>query len=102
MSVNDEILYAGSDSFWDVGGYKDTVKRCEDGLSLTQKLSALVQERADIEKHYATELKEWSKKWNKFLETGIIKIYSSYFISLSFPASCKWFSMYLYITVLCF
>lgn len=70
MSANDELDTAGTDSFWDVGGYKETVKRCEEGLFLNQKLSAMVQERADIEKHYATELKEWSKKWNKFLESG--------------------------------
>jgi hypothetical protein len=70
MSISEEALSAGTDSFWDVGGYKDTVKRCEEGLFLSQKLGAMVQERADIEKHYATELKEWSKKWNKFLESG--------------------------------
>jgi hypothetical protein len=32
---------------------------------------ALIQERSDIEKTYAKNLKGWSKKWNDLIEKGI-------------------------------
>jgi hypothetical protein len=30
----------------------------------------LIQDRAEIEKHYAKSLKAWSKKWNDAIEKG--------------------------------
>jgi len=60
----------GSDSFWEPGNYKRTTKRIDDGERLCKDLIALVQERANIEKEFAKQLKQWSGKWNNLIEKG--------------------------------
>lgn len=55
-----------------VGNYKRTTKRIEDGNRLCDDLMKLVSERAEIEKMYAKSLKEWAKKWNNIIEKGEI------------------------------
>jgi len=67
---SDDGTMAGSDSFWEPGNYKRTTKRIEDGEKLCRDLILLVQERANIEKEYAKQLKTWSTKWNKVIEQG--------------------------------
>ncbi|SPP88177.1 protein kinase C and casein kinase II substrate protein 3 isoform X1 [Drosophila guanche] len=67
---DDQLLQAGSDSFWEPGNYKRTTKRIEDGYKLCNDLQQLIQERADIEKGYAKSLRAWSKKWGDFIEKG--------------------------------
>ncbi|KAJ8023936.1 Protein kinase C and casein kinase substrate in neurons protein 1 [Holothuria leucospilota] len=57
-------------SFWEVGQYRRTVKRLDDGYEMCNKLMMLLQERAEIEKKYAKSLKQWSKKWNEIIEKG--------------------------------
>lgn len=90
---SDDLLQAGSDSFWELGNYKRTTKRIEDGykwvtctffncvsiftsppLRLCTDLSTLIQERADIEKSYSKSLKAWSKKWSELIEKGTYHI----------------------------
>ena len=61
---------AKSDSFWEPGNYKRTVKRSEDGFKLCNDLISLIQERAEAEKNYAKSLKTWSKKWSEIIEKG--------------------------------
>ncbi|XP_074659847.1 protein kinase C and casein kinase substrate in neurons protein 1-like isoform X3 [Tubulanus polymorphus] len=70
MSVSDESIQPTSDSFFEVGNYKYTIKRIDDGYKLCNDLMALIQERADIEKAYAKNLKTWSKKWNDAIDKG--------------------------------
>ena len=43
----------------------------QDGHKLCSDLVTLIQERADIEKHYAKSLKAWSTKWNGLIEKGM-------------------------------
>ncbi|XP_071453206.1 protein kinase C and casein kinase substrate in neurons protein 1 isoform X2 [Hetaerina americana] len=69
-SAEDNLLVAGSDSFWEPGNYKRTTRRVEDGFKLCGDLEKLVQERADLEKGYAKGLRAWSKKWNDLIEKG--------------------------------
>merc|ERR1711902_214689 len=44
--------------------------RIEDGNKLCTDLMTLVSERADIEKSYARQLKQWAAKWNNIIEKG--------------------------------
>ncbi|XP_069997805.1 protein kinase C and casein kinase substrate in neurons protein 1 isoform X8 [Penaeus vannamei] len=67
---DENAIYASTDSFWEVGNYKRTTKRIEDGNRLCDDLMKLVSERAEIEKMYAKNLKEWAKKWNNIIEKG--------------------------------
>merc|ERR1712066_1192655 len=71
MGSEDNFMTAGgSDSFWEPGNYKRTTKRIEDGNKLCTELMTLVSERADIEKSYARQLKQWAAKWNNIIEKG--------------------------------
>lgn len=68
---SDENLYSAStDSFWDVGNFKRTVKRIDDGAKLCDEFMKLVVERANIEAKYAFKLKAWSKKWEECVRSG--------------------------------
>lgn len=67
---DENAIYTSTDSFWEIGNYKRTTKRIEDGNRLCDDLMKLVAERAEIEKMYAKSLKEWAKKWNNIIEKG--------------------------------
>lgn len=69
---SDEALQVTSDtdSFWEPGNYKRTTKRTEDGFKLCNDLVLLLQERSEIEKSYAKNLRAWSKKWHELIEKG--------------------------------
>jgi len=68
--TSDDIVQASSDSFWEVDGYRRTVKRVEDGSVQCAELMKMTQERADIERDYAKRLKLWTKKWNDNFDRG--------------------------------
>lgn len=83
MSVNQDLVPYDDDvsrSFWDIGGYKPTLKRVADGYQLCNELTSLIRERSEIENKYAASLRSWNKKWADHIGKGehLLAVYVLY------------------------
>ncbi|KAM4652869.1 protein kinase C and casein kinase substrate in neurons protein 1-like [Discoglossus pictus] len=59
-----------TDSFWRPNNYSSTVKRMEDGYRLCDEIVACFQDRAKIEKQYALQMEEWTRKWKPLVDSS--------------------------------
>ncbi|CAI9581911.1 unnamed protein product [Staurois parvus] len=59
-----------NDSFWMPNNYGPTVKRTEDGHRLCDEIIACFQDRAKIEKQYALQMGEWTRKWKPLVDSS--------------------------------
>ncbi|XP_077313233.1 protein kinase C and casein kinase substrate in neurons protein 1-like isoform X2 [Lithobates pipiens] len=59
-----------NDSFWMPNNYSTTVKRTEDGYRLCDEIIACFQDRAKIEKQYALQMDEWTRKWKPLVDSS--------------------------------
>ncbi|VDK37681.1 unnamed protein product [Taenia asiatica] len=58
-------------SFWEPHQYSRTVKRAENANKLCSELALMIQERADIEKAYAANLRKFAARLEMFTRTGL-------------------------------
>ncbi|CAH8491824.1 unnamed protein product [Heterobilharzia americana] len=62
---------SGASSFWECREYQRTVKRVDAANKLCSELCLMIQERAELEKAYSSNLKKWSSRWLSFLDSGL-------------------------------
>ena len=58
-------------SFWEPHQYSRTVKRVENAHKLCSELALMIQERSDIEKAYAANLRKFAARLDLFMRTGL-------------------------------
>lgn len=57
-------------NFWEKGGYNRVVKRVDESAQALDDFTAMIKERADIEKKYAASLRAFSRKWDGKIQSG--------------------------------
>lgn len=51
--INSRVIH-----FWDIGGYKAVLERCDNGCKLSDDLKKMIEKRAKLEKDYANSIKK--------------------------------------------
>lgn len=56
-------------SFWMPGNYERTVRRTSESYQACKDIIACMKDRAQVERQYARQLTEWSKKWKSVTDS---------------------------------
>lgn len=70
-SMNDtdfKVINDADGEFWQPNQYRTVVRRIEDGYRRCNELSNFFLERAECEKAFARQLRNWSRRWSDHLE----------------------------------
>ncbi|KIH59472.1 hypothetical protein ANCDUO_10289 [Ancylostoma duodenale] len=63
--------------FWEIGAYKNNVRRMKDGIDELDDFTKMARERADIEAKYGKTMQQFAEKWkahvDKAVQSGSIK-----------------------------
>ncbi|XP_060112300.1 protein kinase C and casein kinase substrate in neurons 2 protein-like isoform X1 [Heteronotia binoei] len=59
-----------TNSFWMPSHYHSTVKRLDDGYRVCDQIVACFQDRAKIERSYALQMEEWTRKWRPLVDAS--------------------------------
>ncbi|RDD38909.1 Protein kinase C and casein kinase substrate in neurons protein 1 [Trichoplax sp. H2] len=65
-----ENIRDAASTFWDIGNYKRTVKRVDDGVKLCDDMLAMIRDRMELERAYARSLKRWASDWRSSIQNG--------------------------------
>ncbi|KAA0705054.1 Protein kinase C and casein kinase substrate in neurons protein 1 [Triplophysa tibetana] len=56
-------------SFWMPGNYVQTVRRTSESYQASKDIIACMKDRAQVERQYARQLTEWSKRWKSITDS---------------------------------
>jgi len=70
ISINqgDSSVDLNTGSFWEIGQFKRTIARIDNGPKVCDDLLNFIKERSNIEEQYSKLLKHWSAKYRKVIE----------------------------------
>ncbi|WKY16631.1 hypothetical protein Q1695_001348 [Nippostrongylus brasiliensis] len=54
--------------FWEIGAYKNNVRRIKDGIDELDDFTKMARERADIEAKYGKTMQQFAEKWKSHVE----------------------------------
>ena len=55
-------------NFWEIEGFKPTLKRCDDGYDLASNLIKCLEERNAFDEKYCKDVSDWSDKWSELVQ----------------------------------
>ncbi|VDM60397.1 unnamed protein product [Angiostrongylus costaricensis] len=57
--------------FWEIGAYKNNVRRIKDGIDELDDFMKMARERADIEAKYSKTMQQFAEKWKAHVERAV-------------------------------
>ncbi|KAE9413528.1 hypothetical protein Angca_009287 [Angiostrongylus cantonensis] len=57
--------------FWEIGAYKNNVRRIKDGIDELDDFMKMARERADIEAKYGKSMQQFADKWKAHVERAV-------------------------------
>ncbi|KHJ99855.1 hypothetical protein OESDEN_00129 [Oesophagostomum dentatum] len=57
--------------FWEIGAYKNNVRRMKDGIDELDDFTKMIRERADIEAKYGKTMQQFAEKWKAHVDRAV-------------------------------